>query len=167
MVLASSLSERHPKQSLSSSISGPPSQRPTFFLPRRDRHKSLVVSRRAGWVSFLHGRGSGLDWTLPSLPPMFPKAPQPKPKRTVGRCGRRRHARAAPGARGPTRQLQACDRDAAPRPQPITIGLTQSGRHPTEPTLLPPSGSLPSSRPPAESTLGVVSFASIYPYWVG
>lgn len=80
-------------------------------------------------------------------------------------CSRRRPSRSRsepltvvvgdgmPGPRqGPTRQLQACDRDAAPRPQPITIGLTQSGRHPTEPTL-PPSCSLltPILAPPLQS----------------
>lgn len=164
MVLASSLSERHPKQSLSSSISGPPVTK-TDVLLASARPTQKSGCQQTSWMGLISPWSrfwTRLDPAKPST--HVPKAPQPKPKRTVGRCGRRRHARAAPGARGPIRQLQACDRDAAPRPQPITIGLTQSGRHPTEPTLLPPSGSLPSSRPPAESTLGVVSFASIYPY---
>lgn len=82
---------------------------PAFLSPlasARPTQKSgcQQTSWSAGWVSFLDDRGSGLDWTLPSLPPMFPKAPQPKPKRTVDRCGRRRHARAAPrGQHGSSR----------------------------------------------------------------
>lgn len=162
---------RHPKQSLSSL-----SSRRSFDLwdrhscrlsLRRDRHKSLVVSRRA---RPLDGSHFSMTAVLDSIGPCQAFHP----------CSRRRPSRSR------SEPLTVVVGDGMPGPRPgantAAPGLrpgccpSTATHHDWVDAIWPPphrahprahTPILPSSRPPAESTLGVVSFASIYPYWVG
>jgi hypothetical protein len=130
MVLASYFGERHPKQVFSRQrnfdLWASRMSRPTTRTQRSGCQQTSLMGLISRWTRFW----SRLDPAKPSthVPEGAPSRSRSEPLNVVvgvGVLGPRQ---------GPTRAAPGLRPGCCPSTATITIGLTQSGRHPTEPT---------------------------------